>query len=176
MPVVLGGKAQAGFGDPLGVLWDCHRRIEGFLRVLVKAAELGALDDASFRSLEAALDYFRDAAPRHTADEEESLFPRMRAAGSVLQMLAELEADHARADAMHRRLDALGRGWLAERKLEPEELAEFGRLAGELREIYGRHIAVEDEQVFPLAKRVLDKEQAAAIGQEMAARRGLKNQ
>ncbi len=172
MPVVLGGKPQAGFGDPFGLLWDCHRRIESFLGVLIKAAEIGTLDEASFRSLEAALDYFRDAAPRHTADEEESLFPRMRAAGAGLEMMAELEADHARADRLHARLDKLGRRWLAAGELAPEELAEFGRLSGELREMYARHIGVEDEQVFPLARRVLDREAAAAIGREMARRRG----
>ena len=29
-------------------------------------------------ALESALRYFREAAPKHTADEEESLFPRLR--------------------------------------------------------------------------------------------------
>ncbi len=174
MPVVLGGKQQSGFGDPFGLLWDCHRRIESFISVLVKAAGIGELDEASLGSVRAALDYFRDAAPRHTADEEESLFPRMRAAGSEIEALSALESDHGEADRMHRRLDELGRRWLEAGRLDVEERAEFGRLAGELQAMYARHIAVEDEQVFPLAKRVLDAGATAAIGSEMAVRRGIK--
>ena len=53
-----------------------------------------------------ALRYFREAAPKHTADEELSLFPRMRACGgaeveAALDRVAELEADHKRADQLH---------------------------------------------------------------------------
>jgi hypothetical protein len=43
----------------------------------------------------------------------------------------------------------------------------------ELREIYTHHIAVEDREVFPLAGRVLDAQQLAQVGREMAQRRGL---
>ena len=52
---------------------DCHRRIERFLTVLVRVAERGSLEGEARGAFEAALRYFRDAAPKHTADEEESL-------------------------------------------------------------------------------------------------------
>ncbi len=177
MPVILGAKAQSGFGDPFGLLSDCHRRIEMFLGVLVKAAGLGqsGLEESSRESLRRALDYFRDAAPRHTADEEESLFPRLREcdrpeAAAALDLLGALEHDHARADELHRKLDALGRRWL-ERPLESGELSEFGEIARELREMYARHIALEDQQVFPAARKALDGPAVAGIGREMEARR-----
>jgi len=46
-----------------------------------------------------ALRYFREAAPKHTADEEESLFPRVREISdpelqACLVRLDSLEADH----------------------------------------------------------------------------------
>ena len=47
------------------------------LQQVAMAADRPLADDAR-NSLETALRYFREAAPKHTADEEESLFPRLR--------------------------------------------------------------------------------------------------
>ena len=38
MPVVIGGKPESSFADPIGLLGDCHRRIERFLAVLVEVS------------------------------------------------------------------------------------------------------------------------------------------
>ncbi|HSE21353.1 MAG TPA: hypothetical protein VLB68_06825 [Pyrinomonadaceae bacterium] len=35
MPVQIGQPVESDFGDPLGLLSDCHRRIELFLNVLL---------------------------------------------------------------------------------------------------------------------------------------------
>jgi Hemerythrin HHE cation binding domain len=81
MPVTIGAKTSPDFSNPIDLLIDCHRRIERFLTVLVKVAEQakgGLMTKEQSRECEQALDYFRNAAPRHTADEEESLFPRLR--------------------------------------------------------------------------------------------------
>jgi hemerythrin-like domain-containing protein len=43
----------------------------------------------------------------------------------------------------------------------------------ELQAIYQRHITIEDHDVFPLAGRILDPSAIAALGREMATRRGL---
>jgi hypothetical protein len=40
------------------------------------------LNEEQRGAFEAALRYFREAAPKHTADEEESLFPRLRRIGA----------------------------------------------------------------------------------------------
>ena len=75
MPVVI-GAAQNGFTNPIGLLSDCHRRIDRFLKTLEAVADHGGVLDAPCRkALQTALEYFRSAAPRHTADEEEDLFP-----------------------------------------------------------------------------------------------------
>ena len=81
MPIVIGAKPESGFRDPIGLLTDCHRRVEMFLSVLVKVGvqtQDGSLTSQQRTALETALRYFRDSAPKHTADEEESLFPRLR--------------------------------------------------------------------------------------------------
>ena len=38
MPVRIGGRPEHGFDEPLGLLSDCHRRIERFLGVLAAVA------------------------------------------------------------------------------------------------------------------------------------------
>ncbi|MEZ0266478.1 MAG: hemerythrin domain-containing protein [Phycisphaerae bacterium] len=184
MAIQLGARHLHGFDKPVDLLGDCHRRIEQFLDVLVAVCDAGAgrlpapLADNERRGLEAALAYFRTAAPRHTADEEHSLFPRMRQAGDprVAPVLAELdglEADHRTADVAHAEVDALGKRWLADGRLSPADLTRLSELLQSLRELYRRHIEVEDTRVFPLARQVLSPGAVAEVGREMAERRGL---
>lgn len=181
MPITLGAKPDHGFDEPLGLLSDCHRRIERFLGALLAVCTTrqgGALTSDERESLRRAIEYFRVAAPRHTQDEEASLFPRLRAsadprAGAALAELARLEADHEVADGHHRDVDGLVRRWLDADALAPEATAELRRLLEALTAIYRAHIAVEDERIFPLAAEVLEAEHLKRIGEEMAGRRGL---
>ncbi|HEX8983978.1 MAG TPA: hemerythrin domain-containing protein [Bryobacteraceae bacterium] len=180
MPVNIGGKAQSGFNDPFGLLWDCHRRIEGFLAALVKAAELGPerTGEAERESLRRALDHFRGAGQKHTEDEEASVFPRLRAAcesgdAEALRALESLESDHDNADRLHAELDLLGREWIETATLPQEKMRRFREIALRLKDVYARHIALEDTEVFPLAKRKLTNAEVRSIGDEMARRRGL---
>ena len=131
MPVQIGGKPESGPDDPIGWLSDCHRRIERFLSVLVTVTEKaggGALTGPQRIAFENALRYFRDAAPKHTADEEESLFPRLRkldAAGlqEALDLVTGLEQDHRTAEAMHAEVDRLGVQWLSGGQWRDEQAA-----------------------------------------------------
>ncbi|MDE3111065.1 MAG: hemerythrin domain-containing protein, partial [Acidobacteriota bacterium] len=79
MPVQIGANVHS-FSNPMGLLSDCHRRMEMFLGSLEAVAKTidQPLNEETARGLSAALRYFREAAPKHTADEEESLFPRLR--------------------------------------------------------------------------------------------------
>lgn len=182
MPVSLGVQKDHGFDDPLGLLFDCHRRIELFLNMLLKVAtdlRGGKLDTQHRDALEAALRYFSTAMPRHTADEEESLFPRLRQmnspqAGEALKRIEVLKADHIAADRDHQRVDLLGRKWVAEGQLSQPALDELMTLLNRLQEMYSRHIQVEDTSLFPAARQLLSEDQVREIGREMAERRGLK--
>ena len=79
MPVQIGVKSH-NFTDPTGLLSDCHRRVEMFLGMLVAVADVidHPVTADTGRLLDSALRYFVQAAPKHTADEEESLFTRLR--------------------------------------------------------------------------------------------------
>lgn len=205
MGIVIGAKPESSFADPLGLLSDCHRRIEKFLQTLMLIVtqvqdattladrerneenegggvhltyDSAALNDDQRHALEAALRYFREAAPRHTRDEEESLFPKLRdsgdaAAQTALAAIDALEADHDRADAGHAEVERLGQKWLDEARLTRAETASLRALLENLQGLYQKHIAIEDTQIFPLAGQVLDAVTIKAVGQEMAARRGL---
>ena len=167
------GQRESDFSNPLGLLSDCHRRIERFLGVLLRLSEIkqgGELGPFEGISLKAALDYFHDAAPKHTADEEESLFPRMRAAGAPAG-LDDLESDHQLADAAHREVDALGREWLEQGLLPDIAAQRMLELLRQLADMYSRHIAMEDNEIFPEAARMLSGEQVAEVGREMKTRR-----
>jgi hypothetical protein len=78
MPVVIVAKSQNSFADPIGLLKHCSPRIERFLPVLVQVSGRVSLTVDQRGSLEKALRYFHEAAPKHTADEEKSLFLRLR--------------------------------------------------------------------------------------------------
>jgi hemerythrin-like domain-containing protein len=178
MPVSLGSKGQAGFDQPLELMKDCHRRIEFFLGVLIKVVERaadGRLDDEGRRALAEGLKYFREAAPRHTADEEESVFPRLRqksVAAEALKRVEALQEDHVKATGLHDAVDQTGREWMQAGMLEAEARSALKGQLEALRELYLRHIKVEDEEIFPLAGKALTAEEVNAIGEEMRQRRG----
>lgn len=181
---ILNGKLDNDFSNPLGLLSDCHRRIERFLEQLLRVAQVAggrSLSPQEREALTVALRYFSKAAPLHTADEETSLFPRVRQAAEagnetaqeVLDVMEQLETGHGAAEARHAHIDALGRRWLADDCLAPSEVAELTVEIGALRSFYAEHIAIEDTRLFPLAGVVLASNAQEQIGREMATRRGL---
>jgi hemerythrin-like domain-containing protein len=179
MPLQIGQRPDHGFDEPLGLLSDCHRRIEGFLGILTAATdriEGRALDAVARGQLEGALAYFASAAPRHTADEEESLFPRLERSGdpraiAALDAIHRLEDDHVEAGEHHAVIDRLIRRWLTDDVLPANAVSELKERLTSLNRLYEAHIAVEDNDVFPAAARILPAAEIQAIGREMAARR-----
>ncbi len=179
MPVQIGQKPDRDFTQPLGLLSDCHRRIERFLGILASVSTEvrgGEMNEEQRLALENALQYFREAAPKHTADEELSLFPRLRATGNseVDQVIADvqrLELDHAHAEQLHREIDELGTAWMRAGTLPPETAEHLQSLIDVLQAMYTTHIETEDMRVFPVAVRVLSPDLQREIGREMAARR-----
>ena len=178
--IQIGQKPSPTFQQPLELLSDCHRRVESFLRALVLVAEQaqgGDLNGKQREALETALRYFREAAPKHTADEEESLFPRLRelndsVAREALAKIVALEADHQIAKAAHDAVEELGQKWLTTGRLSSEETPRLIQHLRALASIYERHIAVEDNEIFPLAAQVLAPETLDDVGREMAKWRG----
>jgi hemerythrin-like domain-containing protein len=179
MPVQIGTQTHS-FSDPTGLLSDCHRRIETFLATLgVVAAKLDRpASEETRRALGTALKYFGHAAPKHTADEEDSLFPRLRRNQHpefqfALSQLDQLEEEHRIAAPMHAEVEDLGARYISAGSLSTAEVERFRCAIASLVSMYNRHIQVEDSVIFPLAARLLTQEEKMDIAQEMARRRGV---
>ena len=120
--------------------------------------------------------YFGQSAPKHTADEEESLFPRLRQLHdpeiqAAFSKLEQLEEEHRWAAPLHAEVDRLGAKYLATGNLSSSEVDGFRKAVASLATMYKQHISVEDSVVFPLAARVLSRGEKMAIAEEMAIRR-----
>lgn len=180
MAVRIDGKPLAGFDQPLEMLCDCHRRVEHFLDLQLRVAQqyqYHPLDHEARAALENSCTYFTESAPKHTADEEESLFPRMRQAEDLSttcqQSMQRLEDDHKRADQLHADIEAILRLWLHGNQPLPEDRGK--RLIEQLidlRELYREHIRIEEQEVFPEAAQTLVPRQLFEVGDEMRKRRG----
>ena len=179
----IGGKIESDFTQPLGMLSDCHKRIRYFLSALlttVTHADEGPLTVHQCIYLETALRYFREVAPKHTADEEKSLFPRLRCIDSpemqaTLRKLEDLEADHRKAESQHQETDAILHQWMMEGGISPKAMERLRRILIELLELYERHMLLEETNIFPLAEASLSDAEKSLVGCEMATRRGMES-
>lgn len=177
MGIQIGAKPDSGFDDPIGMLKDCHRRIEHFLNILclvVERAPGRPLTQEESDAVQAALQYFRVGGQRHTADEEQSLFPRMRAdqnTATALKQIESLEADHRTADDLHLAVERLYSTWAEGRPLNREDEQRLRSATQLLKQLYEGHIKIEENVVFPAAKQGLHKDALAAIGDEFRHRR-----
>lgn len=176
MGIQIGARPDSGFDDPIGMLKDCHRRIERFLHILCLVADRAqgrALSDEETQAIQAALQYFREGGQRHTTDEEQSLFPRLQAESvrNSFEELGRLENDHDHANSLHETVDRLYTAWMAAGKLSTQDERQLAAATEQLKRLYAEHIQVEEQIVFPRAAAILDSQAIAAIGQEFRARR-----
>lgn len=116
------------------------RSLQAVAKVIASTPE-----EETRRALEAALRYFREAAPKHTADEEESLFPRLRRLRSpeiesALSRLDELEVDHRWAGPLHAEIENLGLEYLSRGELSESQIEKFRSCIQELSSMYMRHM------------------------------------
>ena len=175
MAIQIGAKPDSGFDDPIGMLKDCHRRIESFLRMLcvvVERAQGRELTVDERHAVQAALQYFRTGGARHTMDEEQSLFPGC--ANPYTESFKEidrLEADHHEAGELHGSVELLYLRWIESNTLGFEEKQQLLSQTARLKQLYADHIQVEETIVFARAIEVLDSHAIAAIGTEFRFRR-----
>lgn len=174
----MGQPHVPNFADPLGLMSHCHRKIEGYLAGLAASGEkfLGGSTEeraAGFRIIDAAREHFAVRGPKHTEDEEISLFPRLREYGGheAEDALAALETEHRVAEGVHSEFDELIERLPRDGSAAMKEIHLFNELVTELTDLYRPHIRVEDEIIFPTAARVMPSNVLLMIGEEMRARR-----
>jgi hemerythrin-like domain-containing protein len=172
--------AAAGFDEPLELLRGCHdrigRRCALLLRLADHVAQRGADADAA-NAAAALLRYFSDSGVKHHEDEERDLFPVLIAAAPA----SDRAAVEALTDALMADHRAMASAWAdVEPRLaalaEAREAALPRALAERFDALYGAHIAREEEDLLPLARRLLDAAALERLGEAMAARRGVRRE
>jgi hemerythrin superfamily protein len=140
--------------DPFEMLLRCHRRLEERLEDLAAAKDRQAVEDV--------LHFFGRAIVRHEADEEASLFPRLKNCDDII---AALTAEHRAQAKLHDELRAIAHGW-------PQTQSRLPDLVSRLRAAYGAHAEREEKELFPAARQQLGEAELAAMLREMDQRRG----
>ena len=166
---------EAAPEDAFQLLLECHVRIREFCLVALRLAR--QVEAPPHERSEAAgrlTRYFTEALPRHVADEDESLAPRLLQAGlspAGREALAEMSRQHADIEAL---LAALLPVW-SELAAAPERHPALApELAGDSERLAARleaHLYLEEQSLFPEARKLLPPEEARAVLAEMRARR-----
>lgn len=173
-PLTLHAAPAAGFDQPFEMLDACHERVHRMLALLGRLRSHLVDHGTDAPAREAARDvmrYFDLAAPLHHQDEERHVFPVLAASGdaALVALAAELAEEHRRMAADWARvradLEAIAQG----RPVPAEHVARWLAFAA----LYERHAAREDGTAYPAARERLHADALAAMGEDMAARRGL---
>lgn len=172
----------ASTDDPVGMLSACHGRVRkqcATLKALMPHLHTKGADDEAAAAAHRVMRYFDEAAVHHHADEEEDLFPRLMKAlqtstigtaekNDVQVLLSRLRQEHA----------SMGAAWqtvrtylLKVRSHQLPDLAPMQPLIERFTQAYEAHTALEDEQLLPLARRLLEESAIESLGQQMKARR-----
>jgi hemerythrin-like domain-containing protein len=157
---------------PLDHLVACHRRIEDRLETLERvAAHFESKRAEAIEALGACLKFFDSSGALHTADEEQSVFPRMRSglSGAEVEFLAHLEEQHREADGLFAEIKSMARE--LEAGAEAGLTVRFRGVVARLAELYRAHMAAEDQTLIGLGRRVLAEDELRAISREMKERR-----
>ena len=158
--------------DLVDLLGECHQRIRRFVDL---ARQVASREDAPLDQVaQACADverYFVEALPLHVADEEESIEPRLRglspSVDHALDAMTHQHQEHAS------NLEALLRA-TAKVRCEPHDERARGELATAaiaLEIEFEKHLALEENTIFPAIRELLPPEAQESIIVELRQRR-----
>jgi len=156
----------------LRIIREEHAALAAMLRsillLLAQHRRQGTLPD--FTALRAMI-FYVDAFPeqRHHRKESELLFPKLRARTPLSRALLDrLDEDHAHGE---RNIRELEHALLAFEMLGEPRRAAFEHAAQRYVDFYLAHMGLEEEQVLPLAERVLTERDWAELDEAFSANR-----
>ncbi len=162
--------------NALEMLLDCHERIRHFMQLsrTLAHAEFAPSSEIA-ETAEAIARYFSIALPLHEADENETLFPRLKVAlieGNLVRVAAETMVEQ------HKAIDELAADLLSicySLNRHPEALPTLARriedVTRALDKIFDAHLKLEETVIFPAALELLTAEQLEEMAHEMQGRR-----
>ncbi len=153
--------------DAVDMLLECHERIRNHSTLALRLAR--GEGDARMRQDAAGqlVRYFGIALPLHVEDEDQSVSPRLNAAGIASpegEALAEMTRQHEEIEA---RLAALLPRW----KSLPESQAGLLEPSEGLAELLEAHLRLEEKVIFPAMREHLTPADNLALMSEFRARR-----
>lgn len=160
---------------PREMLQDCHARIRHFMHLSRTLAEArGASEAQVAEAAESVFRYFKYALPLHEADENETLYPRLRDAAPLGTPLR----DAARAMVeQHHAIDELVAELLSlcdSIRCNPERLPAAApalqQVAEALERVFATHLHMEETVIFPSLAQ-LPAAELEAMAREMQQRR-----
>jgi iron-sulfur cluster repair protein YtfE (RIC family) len=159
-----------GHHDAFAILHDCHEHIlERLGRLETLGRELDgapALEERHLAVLADVLTFLDTAVPIHSADEEQTLFPRLREAMASLPGRTPmdcLEQEHVQHQSL---LIAL------KRAVVKRDVVATAQAALSIVKEYREHISKEEQVLFPWARETLtDRVVVEAMTQQMRQRR-----
>jgi hemerythrin-like domain-containing protein len=161
--------------DAITLLLGCHDRIRHFTEVADRL-NLNQQSPAKDRqeAASAVLRYYQIALPLHEADENESVYPRLREAlppGELATANQAMIDQHAEIDAIIAQLLPMWRAIAHDPALQEDLSAELGQRVQRLKQLWTSHLGLEEEVVIPAMRRFLSQQDLGAIQAEMRARR-----
>ena len=167
----------AEFEAPLEMLAACHGRIRNQCATLSRLKSHVAaqgIDESARNAARRVIRYFDSAARDHHEDEEQDLFPALleSMAGSdpvcIRELIDSLTDDHRE---LARRWDIV-RTWMVAVEAgdaPPPDAEEIDSFV----DLYERHATREEQELFPMAARLLGTKELEQIGRSMRLRRGI---
>jgi iron-sulfur cluster repair protein YtfE (RIC family) len=179
--VVTSAEFGVHVADPIEHLLHCHERIERSLITIQNAVASLRLTDPVLRTeAAAALDYelstLQLLTKLHIQDEEQSLFPRLRArlrddSGALTALLPELESHHRENENIFRELANCIRKLSTESGQQADaQLSRLETLVTKLENLHRPHMKLEVEQVLANCRQYLTETDLAAMQKEMRQR------
>ena len=163
-----------GFEQPFEMLEACHDRVRRSLALLgrlIEHIDRHGHDDKSRGAASDVLRYFDIAAPLHHQDEERHVFPMLADSGDQLSAaVAGLRVDHERMEVLWGALRVALIAWSG-----PDAAGEIGddvrAQASRYEQLYGRHLLIEENLVFPASRAQMDSGRLGEMSVEMQRRR-----
>jgi hemerythrin-like domain-containing protein len=154
--------------DPFAELLRAHQDIEAHVSELERAADEagdGTKSAAALATIGEVIAFFEGPGAIHQADEEQTLFPRLRPLATFAQMLAAFDFQHQLTDTTLAQLRTAFRGF------SPGAAPKLRQVARQFAEMQRAHMMAEERALFPLAAQALPPEVIVHMREEMAARR-----
>lgn len=165
-------KIDHGPTDAIDFLLECHARIRRFCELArnVAAADETVPPNEVADATRRLLRYFGESLPMHALDEDRTLTPRLLPVAplELAEALERQARDHVESDGILTELQPM---WEALSHVREVDRVRQAELALALQQHFDAHLRLEEEVIFPAARRLLSPEAIIEVGAEMRARR-----